>query len=80
LEQLLLACEADYRGRPGCAERAYAPGELLRRCARAVRQLNQRAIAAAAAEPGRIPEDIRRARLAAIRNARVRPAGPAREP
>jgi tRNA nucleotidyltransferase (CCA-adding enzyme) len=75
LEQLLLACEADYRGRPGYGERAYAPGELVRRCARAVRQVNQRAIAAAAAEPRRIPEDIRRARLAAIRGARCRRGG-----
>ncbi len=73
LEQLLLACEADYRGRLGFEERAYPQGELVRRCARAVRALNQRAIAAAAVEPGRIPEDIRRARLAAIAAACPRP-------
>lgn len=75
LEQMLLACEADYRGRTGFEERAYPQGELVRRCARAARQVNQRAIAAAATDQRRIPEDIRRARLAAIATARRRPVG-----
>jgi tRNA nucleotidyltransferase (CCA-adding enzyme) len=72
LEQLLLACEADYRGRPGYEERAYPQAELVRRCAWAARSLDQRAIAAAAAEPRRIPDAIRRARLVAIDAARLR--------
>lgn len=75
LEQVLLACEADYRGRSGFEERAYPQGELVRRCARAVRQVNERAIAAAAVEPRRIPDDIRRARLRAIATACLRPGG-----
>jgi tRNA nucleotidyltransferase (CCA-adding enzyme) len=79
LEQLLLACEADYRGRPGFEECAYPQAELIRRCARAARRLDQRAVAAAAAEPGQIPGDIRRARLAAIADARRRSGGVLRE-
>ncbi|WP_295880947.1 multifunctional CCA addition/repair protein [uncultured Thiohalocapsa sp.] len=75
LEQMLLACEADYRGRTGFEERAYPQGELVRRCARAARQVNQRAIAAATTDQRRIPEAIRRARLAAIATARRRPVG-----
>lgn len=73
LEQMLLACEADYRGRSGFEERAYPQGELVRRCARAVCQVNERAIAAAAEEPRRIPDNIRRARLRAIASACRRP-------
>jgi tRNA nucleotidyltransferase (CCA-adding enzyme) len=69
LEQMLLACEADFRGRTGFEDRAYPQAELVRRCAHAARDLDLRAIAAAAAEPRRIPEDVRRARLAAIRRA-----------
>jgi tRNA nucleotidyltransferase (CCA-adding enzyme) len=66
LEQMLLACEADYRGRLGHEERAYPQAELVRRCARAARGLDLGTIAEAAAEPRRIPDEIRRARLAAI--------------
>ncbi|WP_296919952.1 multifunctional CCA addition/repair protein [Thiohalocapsa sp.] len=65
VEQLLLACEADYRGRPGYEEHAYPQGELVRSCVLAAQRVDQRTIAAAA-EPGQIAEDIRRARLAAI--------------
>jgi tRNA nucleotidyltransferase (CCA-adding enzyme) len=73
LEQMLLACEADFRGRTGFEDRPYPQGDLVRRCARAAQGLDVRAIAAAAAEPKRIPEDIRRARLAAIRRVLRRP-------
>jgi tRNA nucleotidyltransferase (CCA-adding enzyme) len=66
LEQMLLACEADYRGRLGHEERAYPQAELVRRCARAARGLDLGSIAESAAEPRRIPDEIRRARLAAI--------------
>jgi tRNA nucleotidyltransferase (CCA-adding enzyme) len=75
LEQMLIACEADYRGRGGYEDRAYPQGELVRRCARAARALDVRAIAAAAAEPAQIPDAIRRARLGAIRDARRQAAG-----
>ncbi|WP_296898137.1 multifunctional CCA addition/repair protein [Thiohalocapsa sp.] len=77
LEQMLLACEADFRGRTGFEHRAYPQGELVRRCARAARQVNQRAIAAQAAAPERIAEGIRKARIAAIAAACRRPGGAA---
>ena len=69
-EQMLLACEADFRGRTGFETRDYPQADLLRRCAAAARALNVGAIAAAAASPAQIPECIRRARLAAISSAR----------
>ncbi len=75
LEQLLLACEADYRGRAGYEERTYAQAELVRRCADAARRVDQGAIAAAA-EPRQIAASIRHARLAAITEACRRAAGP----
>jgi tRNA nucleotidyltransferase (CCA-adding enzyme) len=65
-EQMLLACEADFRGRAGFEERDYPQGNLLRRCADAARALNVGAVAAEAKQPAQIPEYIRRARLAAI--------------
>ncbi len=75
LEQLLLVCEADYRGRPGWEERAYPQGELVRRCASVAQRVDERAIAAVA-EPGQIAADIRSARLAAIDTDCRRPTGP----
>ena len=72
--QMLIACEADFRGRAGFEERDYPQRALLARCADAVRSLDTGAIARAAPEPARIPELLRRARLAAIRQARRSPA------
>ncbi|MGD8206544.1 MAG: multifunctional CCA addition/repair protein [Thiohalocapsa sp.] len=69
-EQMLVACEADYRGRAGFEERDYPAGELLRRCAEAVTTLDLRPVIAAAGEAEQIPELIRRARLAAIATVR----------
>ncbi|MGB5736709.1 MAG: multifunctional CCA addition/repair protein [Thiohalocapsa sp.] len=69
-EQMLLACEADFRGRTGFETRAYPQAKLLRHCADAARSLNVGDIAAAAASPEQIPEHIRRARLTAISAAR----------
>jgi tRNA nucleotidyltransferase (CCA-adding enzyme) len=65
-EQMLLACEADFRGRTGFEERDYPQADLLRRCADAARALNVGAVAAEAKQAAQIPEYIRRARLAAI--------------
>jgi tRNA nucleotidyltransferase (CCA-adding enzyme) len=69
-EQMLIACEADYRGRTGFEQRDYVQGDLLRRCAEAACAVDVGAIARASASPGRIPDDIRRARLRAIAVAR----------
>ena len=70
-EQMLLACEADFRGRSGFEERDYPQADLLRRCADAARALDVGAVAAEAKQPKQIPEHIRRARLAAIRAIRA---------
>jgi tRNA nucleotidyltransferase (CCA-adding enzyme) len=65
--QMLTACEADFRGRTGYAERDYPQGETLRRLRDAAAAVDVGQIARAAPEPRRIPEDVRHARIAAIR-------------
>jgi tRNA nucleotidyltransferase (CCA-adding enzyme) len=65
--QMLLACEADFRGRTGYEELPYPKGEILRQVQEASSAVDVGAIAAAASEPRLIPEHIRRARVAAIR-------------
>lgn len=70
--QMLTACEADYRGRTGYAERPYPQVEALRQVHAAAAQVDSAAIARDAQERDRIPELIRRARLGAIRAARAR--------
>lgn len=65
LEQVLLACEADYRGRLGFADRPYPQASRLRAVFRAAVAVDAAAIAAAA--PERVAEALRQARVAAIR-------------
>lgn len=62
--QLLRACEADYRGREGFAERPYPQAEWLSRALDAVLAVDAGAIARAA--PGHVAEAIRAARRAAV--------------
>jgi tRNA nucleotidyltransferase (CCA-adding enzyme) len=69
--QMLIACEADYRGRIGYEERPYPQGETLRRLHAVAAEVDTAALAQNARERGRIPELIRRARLDAIRSART---------
>jgi len=69
LEQLLLACEADYRGRLGFAERPYPQAAQLRAAQQAAATVDAQAIAAAA--PDRVAAALRQARIAAIRRARA---------
>lgn len=69
--QMLLACEADYRGRIGYEERLYPQAEALRRLHAAASQVDPGPIARAAQARDQIPEAIRRARLGAIHAARV---------
>ena len=68
-EQMLVACEADYRGRAGYEDRSYPQGRCMRHLVTAVRNVDVRGIAAAATSPERIRDDIRLARIAAIREA-----------
>jgi tRNA nucleotidyltransferase (CCA-adding enzyme) len=66
--QMITACEADYRGREGYEERHYPQGARLRRLLAAARAVDAGAIARAEGEPAAIPERIREARIAAIRD------------
>jgi len=76
---LLLACEADYRGRLGLADRPYPQGALWQQALAAARAVDTGAVAGAQApEPRatlseRIREQIRKARLAAVAGALQRP-------
>jgi tRNA nucleotidyltransferase (CCA-adding enzyme) len=70
-QQMLIACEADYRGRTGYAERPYPQGDTLRRLRDAAAAVDTQAIAAGAPAPRLIPTRIREARIAAIRLART---------
>ena len=65
LEQVLLACEADYRGRLGFEDRLYPQAGLIREAFQAAVAVDAASIAAAA--PGRVAEQLRHARVAAIR-------------
>jgi tRNA nucleotidyltransferase (CCA-adding enzyme) len=65
LDQALLACEADYRGRLGFADRPYPQAGRVRAAFTAAAAVDGSAIAAAA--PDRIAEQLRQARVDAIR-------------
>lgn len=67
--RMLTACESDYRGRTGYADREYRQGETLRRLQAAVAAVDVGAIARAAREPRLIPEHIRAARVATLKTA-----------
>jgi tRNA nucleotidyltransferase (CCA-adding enzyme) len=67
--RMLTACEADYRGRTGYADRQYPQGETLRRLHAAAAALDVGAVARAAREPRLIPERIHAARVGAIKEA-----------
>lgn len=65
--ELLAACQCDFNGRLGWETRPYPQSDYLRRLLAAVRQVDAGAIAAACDPPGKIPERIRCARIAAVR-------------
>jgi tRNA nucleotidyltransferase (CCA-adding enzyme) len=67
-DQMVTACEADFRGRGGYADRPYPQGERLRRIFAAVAMLDLGRAISRAAEPAQIPIRIREARIAAIRD------------
>jgi tRNA nucleotidyltransferase (CCA-adding enzyme) len=68
-EKFLIACEADARGRAGLEERDYPQANRFRAACAAASGVNAGDIADAN-EPGRIRDEIRKARIAAIRNLR----------
>jgi tRNA nucleotidyltransferase (CCA-adding enzyme) len=67
-DQMVTACEADFRGRGGYADLPYPQGERLRRVFAAVAAVDLGAAVARAAEPAQIPIRIRESRIAAIRD------------
>jgi tRNA nucleotidyltransferase (CCA-adding enzyme) len=69
LDLALRACECDARGRKGLEERAYPQAEHVRRAARAAASVDAGAIALATEERARIKDNVRRARIEAIRSA-----------
>ncbi|MBV5308684.1 multifunctional CCA addition/repair protein [Chromatium okenii] len=68
-EKVLLACEADARGRAGYADAAYPQAALLRRLRNVVASVNVAAIVHQTPEPEKIPERVQAARIAAIEKA-----------
>ena len=71
-ELVLLACEADYRGRRGWEERNYSAAGVWRRALAAVRAVDAGAVASGAAaaadkSPDAIPQAIAEARIAALK-------------
>jgi tRNA nucleotidyltransferase (CCA-adding enzyme) len=69
--QMLTACEADFRGRTGYADRPYPQAAELGRLFAAALAVDVAALAVAAAEPRLIAQQIRQARITAIRRARL---------
>jgi len=65
--QLLQACQCDFNGRLGWADRPYASSGLLLAVLNAVQAVDAGAIAAACADKAKIPERIRVARVAAVK-------------
>lgn len=64
--QVLLASEADYRGRLGFGERAYPQARQWQAALAAAQTVDAGSIARACKEPGQIPQRIHDARAAAI--------------
>jgi tRNA nucleotidyltransferase (CCA-adding enzyme) len=64
-ELILLACEADYRGRLGWEERDYVQAAAWRATLAAVRGVDAGAIALASVDPKHIPANVGKARVEA---------------
>ncbi len=66
LEDFLVACEADYRGRLGMTEDAYPAADVFRRAHAAASTVSGAALADEGYEGARLGEELRRRRIAAI--------------
>lgn len=66
-EEILGACEADYRGRRGWEDKDYAAAALWRKALALVRAVDAGAIARACTDKAQIPARIHDARVAAIK-------------
>ena len=69
-EELLQACEADFRGRLGFSQRDYPQHGYWQKVANAARAVDSGAIAARCREPAMIAEQVRAARVNAIKESR----------
>ncbi len=67
VEQFVMACEADSRGRSGLGDKPYPQADLFRRIFTAARSVDTSAIAAAGGNGPDIGARIREARIAAVR-------------
>jgi tRNA nucleotidyltransferase (CCA-adding enzyme) len=65
-EEVLGACEADYRGRLDAADKVYAAGVLWRRALQAVQSVDAGAIAQACTVSSQIPARVHDARVSAV--------------
>jgi tRNA nucleotidyltransferase (CCA-adding enzyme) len=72
-EEVLGACEADYRGRLGWDEKVYAAGAVWRATLAAVQSVDAGAIAQSCADPTQIPVRIHAARVEAIKASSAAP-------
>lgn len=70
IEKLVIACEADKRGRLGLEDQPYPQGPELRRLHAAALAVNARDLATEGLDGPRIGQALRKARIAAIRVAR----------
>ncbi len=66
-EQLLLACEADYRGREGFSDRAYPQAALFLDILEAVRAIKIGSLLAGLSDPKQIQQRIQQRRVAVIK-------------
>ncbi|MCY3816231.1 MAG: multifunctional CCA addition/repair protein [Gammaproteobacteria bacterium] len=66
LEDFLVACEADYRGRLGMTEDAYPAADVFRRAFAAADVVSGAALAEEGYDGARLGEELRRRRIAAI--------------
>ncbi len=66
IEQILVACEADHRGRLGKEDEAYLQADRIRAALGAMRGVDAARIAAETKVPAQIPERIRAARVEAV--------------
>jgi tRNA nucleotidyltransferase (CCA-adding enzyme) len=65
-EEVLGACESDYRGRLDAADREYAAGARWRKVLQAVQSVDAGAIARACPDPAQIPARVHEARVSAV--------------
>ena len=66
LEDFLVACEADYRGRKGMTEDAYPAADVFRRAHESASTVSGAALAAEGYEGAALGKELRRRRIAAI--------------